>query len=970
LPDPVIQVIPYAQDPLGALADTLLSVHQSGLPDLDRITILLPDLAAAPRLRRKLLERAQTKGATALLGPRIQTLRDWALAYLPPDIRIGDPQQQRLILVEALQAHPDLIRSASPWALADDLLALFDDLTLNRVSLPPDLGTFTRQLQAAYGLQQDGISALGQEASLVFTLWHAWHTQLQAQGMTDSQAAYLLALSRSLTEHSATSPLYLAGFSSFCPAEIDWLRQLLDAGRARLWLHGQVSGGAPPDHPDALLRRLLEQLNQPETIQTDHQATTIVLNSIYTSHDAPLHERARAMGEQYSVSPLSGRIGVLAAHSAEQEAQAVDLQVRSWLLAGRRRIGIVTENRRLARRVRALLERADISLQDAAGWALSTTSAAATLERWLECLEEDFAHLPLLDLLNSPFLFPDQPRDDLQQATLRLEQDIIQHENIARGLDRYRQHIQDRARRLPDGLTTHTHLLLEVLARLEQAAAPLQALFHQAHPPGEWLTALQHGLAGLGLDRSLAEDSAGSRLLQVLEQMQLAAQDNAMRFGWQDLRTWLGRTLEQFHFQPPVSSNDIFLLGLGQSRLQDFDALIIAGAEREYLPGRPEVSPFFNDTVRRELGLTASQERHSERFSDFHRLLQSAPHVLITGRHEQDGEPIVTSPWLEALQAFHKLAWGEELDAGTLPVLLTKPDSQVFRGDSAELPALTRQPRPVLAPGLLDKHFSPGAYQQLLDCPYQFYAARCLRLSPPEEIRLALSKADYGERIHQCLQAFHSDVPGLPGPFAASVGEDNRAAAQSMLNEIAEAVFARDLADNFEHHGWLQQWQQQIPHYLDWQIERNQTWQVEQVEVRQSTTLAEDIRLRGQLDRIDRHDTDLSIIDYKTGSVPKQDEVSSGEAVQLPVYALLAAAGLAMNVTEVLYLALKNDGSVSTGAQLDNTTLATLAQENATRLVQIVRAMESGQSLPAWGDNTTCGWCDMSLLCRRLAWME
>jgi len=77
-----------------------------------------------------------------------------------------------------------------------------------------------------------------------------------------------------------------------------------------------------------------------------------------------------------------------------------------------------------------------------------------------------------------------------------------------------------------------------------------------------------------------------------------------------------------------------------------------------------------------------------------------------------------------------------------------------------------------------------------------------------------------------------------------------------------------------------------------------------------------------------------------------------------------------MNVTEVLYLALKNDGSVSTGAQLDNTTLATLAQENATRLVQIVRAMESGQSLPAWGDNTTCGWCDMSLLCRRLAWME
>lgn len=968
MPDPVIQVIPYAEDPFAGLTATLLSEHRADLPDLERVTILLPDLATAPRLRRLLLEGADANGFTALLGPRIFTLRDWVLTHLPPDIRICDPQQQRLILVEALQAHPELIRSASPWALADDLLTLFDDLTLNRISLPPDLDTFTRQLQSAYGLQQDGISALGREANLVFTLWHAWHTQLQAQGITDSQAAYLLALSRSLIGANCQSPLYLAGFSRFCQAEIDWLRQRLIGGQTRLWLHASADQDAETGHPDTRLRDLLEQLDQPVAFHTDARADTQVLNATYASQEAPLVDRARRMQEKYPASPLAGLITVFSAQNAEQEARAVELQVRDWLLAGQRRIGIVTENRRLARRIRALLERADISLQDAAGWALSTTRAAATLERWLECLEEDFAHLPLLDLLNSPFLFPDQPREELQQATLRLEQDIILHENIARGLDRYRHHIQDRARRLSEGLTANTRLLLDVLERLERATLPLQTLMNHSHPAQEWLTALQQSLAGLGLDKSLAEDAAGSRLLQALEQMQLAAQNSGMHFRWQDLRAWLGRTLEQFFFQPPVSNNEIFLLGLGQSRLQHFDALIIAGAEREYLPGHASVSPFFNDTVRRELSLTASQELLNERFMHFRRLLQSAPQVLITARSEQDGEPVVTSPWLEILQTFNHLAWGTTLEAEHLTALLSHPDSQVFRADSTELPTLTRQPAPILATNLLDKHFSPAAYQQLLDCPYQYYAARYLRLSPPEEIRLALSKADYGERIHQCLQAFHGKVANLPGPFPTPIGQHNRAAAQSMLIEIAEAVFARDLADNFEHQGWLQQWKQQIPQYLDWQISRSPQWQVEQVEVQQSINLEEDIQLRGQLDRIDRQDAELAIIDYKTGAIPTQDEVTSGEAVQLPVYALLAEAGLKTSIGDAFYLLLKNDGTVRTGTGLQGEALSALAQDTATRLEQLVQKLETGQSLPAWGDNRTCGWCDMSLLCRRLAW--
>lgn len=962
-----IQLVPYSQDPLQVLAERLLADHQTELPNLSAVTVILAEPQAAPLLRTSLLQLSADKGHPALLGPRILTLRDWASTHLPADTQVCDPHLQLLILVEALNQHPALLKSANPWALANDLIGLFDELTLNHIDLPTDLHDFTQQLQQAYGLHDGEISAFGQEARLVHTLWHAWHEQLQAEGLTDAKTAYLLALAQSLQQLSPGESLYLAGFHSFTRAELNWLATLLERNQLRLFLHGQ-SGVAPERyHPDAPLSRLLQGLLVTPRQVPDSDAYNAALTLFFDESAGALQTRASTLQQRYAKSPLVPRLQALTTHSAEDEACAIDIQVRYWLLQGQKRIGIITENRRLARRVRALLERAGITLQDAAGWALSTTSAAASLERWLECLEEDFAHLPLLDLLKSPFLFPDLNPDEVRFATLRLEQDIVRHENIARGLNRYRQHIQDRRQRLPDWMADTARQLLQLLDRLETAAAPLSALLSARQTPATWLEALNTGLQQLGMRDSFADDPAGSRVLQALEQMQQAAGHTGMPLSWLDLRTWLGRTLEQFHFQPPGSGQGVYLLGLAQSRLQRFDAVIIGGAERDHLPGYPNPSPFFNEAVRRELGLPAATELLAERFHHFRRLLESAPHVLLTARVEQDGEPVPPSPWLETLQAFHQLAWNAPLAAPELNSLLQNPSARVQRGDDAPLPLPQIQPSPAIPSALLPATFSPSAYQQLLNCPYQYYAARSLGLSPPDEIRLALSKADYGERVHQCLQAFHRKVTGLPGPFTGNLTATRREEAIALMNRIAEAVFSQDLADNFEHHGWLQLWQQQIPGYIDWQTERNAQWQVSDVESRHELALNDQLRLTGQLDRIDRCNNQLGILDYKTGQIPKQQDVLQGEAVQLPIYALLANS-VQQPVREVAYLELGNNAQVGVPYTLADADLQALSEAIAERLGHITQQLRQGAGLPAWGDSNTCSHCDMKLLCRRQAW--
>jgi len=102
--------------------------------------------------------------------------------------------------------------------------------------------------------------------------------------------------------------------------------------------------------------------------------------------------------------PKRTALRILATGSLEQEAGAAASEVEAWLRSGVERIALVALDRLTARRVRALLERADILVADRAGWKLSTTSAAAAVMRWLELAGADFRIRDLLDWLRSPFV--------------------------------------------------------------------------------------------------------------------------------------------------------------------------------------------------------------------------------------------------------------------------------------------------------------------------------------------------------------------------------------------------------------------------------------------------------------------------------------------------------------------------------------------------------------------------------------
>ncbi len=966
-----LTLLPLDQDPFEALVKMLLFENQKQLPRLERTTVLIPDIADAPHLRQLLLLQTKSLGFDALLGPQIHDCHNW-LARLPvTDMDVISDYRRELILVQALNKHSELFGAANHWALADSLLQLFDELTLNKVGLPESIEDFQQRVASAYGLSPHVHNAMEREAQLIHTLWRAWHQELNERGFLDRNTHYLMQLAASLKQPSLDR-LYILAPIFTCVAEHEWLGNMAKQNNVHIILQGHIT----PDtistrllHPATPLSKQLEAMGINNLACSSDSNYSRMLDEIFAPQtEKPLQQRALEFADTVPDSPLNDHLALFAANSDEEEARAVELQVRRWLLEGKKQISIVCENRRLARRIRALLERANVPINDTAGWALSTTSAAAILERWLQCIEEDFPHLAMLDLLKSPFFCAVEQRDTHLADVYLLERDIVLHEKIGSGIARYRRHLSYRQGRLPSELAARLKPVDRLLERLQRAAELMRG-FLSGNPSraADLLATLRQSLQTLGLEQQLNADEAGTRLLEELQKMEQAASGEEQTMQWLEFRSWLGRNLERYDFKPAISASPVLLMELTKGSPNHSDALIIAAAELEQIPGAIPTTPFFNDAVRHELKLPGTDEQLAVSYYHFRRLLEAAPSILITHCTQRNDEEILASPWLELLLAFQRFAYQTEPNDLQLPQLLNQDGSAVVH--SRLQLSQCEMPCPTIYPSLLPKRYSASAYQQLMDCPYQFFAARGLNLAPTDVIREALEKSDYGERVHRCLQAFHENVEGLPGPFSGSWEPDRRNEAISLLEQISSAVFARDLEDNFLHRGWLQRWNKRIPEYIDWQLQHATRWQVAAVEQQlQQERAIPGLTLHGRVDRCDSDGESLAIIDYKTGSYANLENVSNGEAIQLPFYALLSAYK-ELPVKQVGYLAL-DETRVCERTQLEGDDLDKLSHQVGDRLGQLHQQMLDGAELPAWGDDKTCGYCRFAGLCRRAVWTE
>ncbi len=923
-------------EPLGAYcARIILERHRQDLPDLTAPVVLVPDATAIRALRSELLRQAQHHGFDGLLQPEILTLHAWACQHYSGE-HAESHLSELLDLGLALRdtSVQPLKSQGNPWSVASELMQLFDELELSGNPVCQQEQELAQQLQQAYGISGKPPKQLDMEARIVHALWQAWN---RTSGVSLSSGRYYRMALAELPARTEAQAVYACGYEQLKPAEVRSLEQ--------------ISASVPV----IVVTRPKHFIPLPTALPKDIAPLppyTEVLQCAFDPSGGNLPDRARACRSKYPENPFRDRLRTFAADQSELHARAVETQIRLWLLEGCRNVGLVTEDRKLARRVRALLERAGVFPTDDAGWALSTTSAASAIVHWLECLEQDFYYQTFLDVLKSPFVCPLQDPDDYQERINALER-LLYQTNAHSGLSHYRK------------VAAEHPEILELLDAVERAARPLLKL-KDSIAADKYLEALLHSLKQLGCITRLANDEVGDEILDLLSEMRVQLSSNTTPLAKRQWPPLIRQLLERRNFKPKSAQPAVTLVNLRQAHLACFERLIVAGMDARHYPAQNSASAVFNDAVRADLNLSTDAARRVLDLQRFLALVLAADQVLLTYQKNEQDEPLLPSAWWEQIVTFHQLAYPENgLEDASLRALLNPQANACVRlaGRPVRPNARAAMPHPPARPELLPAKISAGGHQDLIDCPYRFYVRRMLGLHAINPINEEMGNVDFGQFVHECLEAFHADVPSLPGPWEGRLARNERGALD-LLDEIGEALMAR-LGDGFANRVFSERWSRVARRYVKMQKVLESDREIIQTECTSEVGMDAELTLHGRIDRIDRtHSGQHVVIDYKTGtqSISEKD-IQSGEQVQLTSYALLLEA-----MAQIEYWWLNQSHRERTC--LSGEELIQVRDKVRQRLILTFRRLRQQAELPAHGDEKTCAYCDAQGICRKEAWAE
>jgi ATP-dependent helicase/nuclease subunit B len=876
---------------------------RAGSRDFSGYQVVVPAFSHAVHWRAALAQVLQRRSPqqAGFIPPRINTMAGWLAMQAPQPQQ--DDSERLMQLYAQLRQHGWLKkmftarRNTDLLPLAQTLLSLSDELTqalLPAMERTP--GDADERWQAALAqLSPSARSMLSDEAQLV---WSIWQSQLDGNDKTAQRYARMLALAEP-GAHAPLAPLMWISPVAPEPMELAFLEaygEHAEVQPVRIDWRG-------PDVP------LLYQTAWPELC------------------DAPL---APAPDDLFAPQMNAPTLALCPAASLEDASLQSAQIVLDWLRQGKDDIAIVAQDRVSARRLRALLERAQVSVADETGWKLSTTRAAAAMAAWCDVVTSRGETTALLDLLKSPFIFAGMA--DKSAAVMQIEWQL-RRENVSGEW------------RSVQAVFKNGSLAAEVL----QAVAAQAALFDGRKNLIDWSACAQQLLDALDMREAFAQDIAGQQVLQLLDDLgaRQGDADGGELFSFSEWRALLNLQLDAVTFMPPITDRRIVMLPLNGARLRNFDAVLVIGADAEHLPSQPQETLFFSNAVRHELGLPTRLSRQHQQLRDLTELLCANREVVLCWQTHKDGEPNPKSPWLERLE-----------------LCLAKAGMEPLRELRHDLPQyeLLASPSAMPAPSaaeLTPARLSASAYNRLVACPYQFFAQHMLRVNMMDELSDMPEKRDYGGWLHEILMKYHEALRDAQTPA------EQRPA---LLATISDEVFGKAIREHPAALGYEARWRKVMPAYLVWANEREALgWHFVLGELPLQHALAwpeGGIELYGRLDRVDENaEGERAVLDYKTSSLPSLvAKLKNAEDHQLPFYGLLS--GQTMVAAHYVALEPSRDKTGDVAAPDFEKQQQALQQQ----IITVVQAIANDAPLPANGIESVCQYCDVRGLCRKGVW--
>jgi ATP-dependent helicase/DNAse subunit B len=275
--------------------------------------------------------------------------------------------------------------------------------------------------------------------------------------------------------------------------------------------------------------------------------------------------------------------------------------------------------------------------------------------------------------------------------------------------------------------------------------------------------------------------------------------------------------------------------------------------------------------------------------------------------------------------------------------------------------------------------FSAGELETYLSCPHAWLHVYVLS---PRSLDREIDKAEAGRLLHRALKEAYECLPDRLG--VSRLGPATLPAAYALLDEVLERLFERayephDLIEAEELRGVRRTARASLardacsltgfsPLHVEWSFGKG------------DGDGPEDLGgffLRGRIDRIDRSDDGIVVIDYKSSGGPRSDRFAEDGLLQLPLYGLVAARRLGLPLLGGLYRNVKEDrtrgffiegavpdpGPGSGRSGLDAAALDAVVADAVERARSAVEGIRSGDIEPVTRPVGRCRYCRVASAC-------
>ena len=319
---------------------------------------------------------------------------------------------------------------------------------------------------------------------------------------------------------------------------------------------------------------------------------------------------------------------------------------------------------------------------------------------------------------------------------------------------------------------------------------------------------------------------------------------------------------EKLYFQGE-STQGLQIVGLLETRCLDFETLWISSLNEGFLPKKANTNSFIPYDVRKAYQLPTDKDKDAIFAYHFYRLIQRAKNIFLLYDCQTDGYGAgEKSRFLNQLRwsSNHKITYKTIISkaAGATQKPIVVPQKNIVKD--------LKTPSDEIV-------FSPSGLISYINNPLTYYQRYGLKIHEKKPVAPAMESFEMGAMIHNTLEALYkphtkkllkkNDIVQMEKSFENILEKQYR---QENINvQEGKNLLIKEVSKNF------------IKRFLKQEKQRVQKHAIQILHLEKAIKIPiqiegfDNIFLKGKIDRIEKLDDHLRIIDYKTGKVTQRD---------------------------------------------------------------------------------------------------